>query len=376
MRLFRSARWFMLALLLSIVPASSYAGVFISVNFGPPVLPVYEQPPCPDEGLMWMPGYWAYGPDGYFWVPGAWVEAPYEGALWTPGYWGWQDGYYIWHEGYWGAHVGYYGGVNYGYGYMGIGFVGGMWREHHFIYNTAVIRVDERRIHNTYIDRQVVQRNTIINDRRVAFSGGPGGIRHDALPEERLAARDQHINRTAIQSQHESSFQNDRSSYYKNNNGRPSNPALTRPLGVGSGGNSTGTRQGQQNSIGNRPGSSNTPGNQSQPMRQSIQTPQSRQMQPQNQTQQQDRQIQQQNRQVQQQNQMQQNRSVQQPNQMQQNRVTPQSQSSPRTNQAQPSRQAEQSHPASESRPSSAPQNQHQSKTSAEPKHAEEHDKK
>ncbi len=32
---------------------------------------------------------------------------------------------YVFHPGYWGQHVGYYGGVNYGFGYMGIGFVGG-----------------------------------------------------------------------------------------------------------------------------------------------------------------------------------------------------------------------------------------------------------
>lgn len=44
MRLFRSARWILMTLLLSLVPLSSYAGVFISVGFAPPVLPVYEQP--------------------------------------------------------------------------------------------------------------------------------------------------------------------------------------------------------------------------------------------------------------------------------------------------------------------------------------------
>ena len=76
MQVLRSARWLLLALLVSLVPASSYAGVFISVGFAPPVLPVYEQPPCPEPGLMWTPGYWAYGDDGYYWVPGAWVPPP------------------------------------------------------------------------------------------------------------------------------------------------------------------------------------------------------------------------------------------------------------------------------------------------------------
>ena len=116
MRLFRSARWLLLSLLVCLVPASSFAGVFISVGFGPPVLPVYEVPPCPQPNLIWTPGYWAYGDDGYFWVPGAWVPAPFPGGLWTPGYWGWNNGLYVYNPGYWGFHVGYYGGINYGGG--------------------------------------------------------------------------------------------------------------------------------------------------------------------------------------------------------------------------------------------------------------------
>lgn len=230
MRLFRSARWILLALLLCAIPASSYAGVFISVGFAPPVLPVYVQPPCPQPGLMWTPGYWGYGPDGYYWVPGAWVPAPYEGALWTPPYWGYEGALYVYHPGYWGMHVGYYGGVNYGFGYMGIGFVGGMWRGHEFAYNTAVVRVNETVIHTTYVDRTIVERNTIVNDRHVAFSGGPGGIRHDPTPEERMAEHEQHVGPTSFQAHHQQTFQADRSSYFKNNGGHPQTVAVNRPL--------------------------------------------------------------------------------------------------------------------------------------------------
>jgi WXXGXW repeat (2 copies) len=224
MKLFGSARWLLMALLLSMVPASSYAGVFISVGFAPPALPVYEQPPCPQPGLMWTPGYWSYGPDGYYWVPGAWAPAPYEGALWTPGYWGYSSNVYVWHPGYWGPHVGYYGGVNYGFGYMGVGFAGGMWRGHDFVYNTAVVRVNRTIVHNTYIDRTVVEHNTIVNERRVAYSGGPGGIRHDPRPEERIAEHDSHVERTQFQTQHVNAAMNDHNAYYHNNGGHPPNP--------------------------------------------------------------------------------------------------------------------------------------------------------
>ncbi len=254
MRLFRSARWILLTLLLSLVPASSYAGVFVSVGFAPPPLVVYDQPPCPEPGLLWTPGYWAYGPDGYYWVPGAWVPAPYDGALRTPPYWGWSDGLYVWQGGYWGSHVGYYGGVNYGFGYMGIGFVGGIWRGHDFVYNTAVVRVNNVYVHNTYVDRTIVQRNTIVNDRHVAFSGGPGGIRHDPGPEERAAMNEHHLAPTSFQTQHINSAMADHNSYAKFNGGRPQNVAVARPLPREDHVGPTGTRPAPQNFNNNRGG--------------------------------------------------------------------------------------------------------------------------
>jgi len=76
-------------------------------------------------------------------------------------------------------------------------------------------------------DRGFVDRHS-----RVAFSGGPGGIRHDPRPEERFADRDQHMGRTSFQQQHQNSAMGDRNSYMRNNGGRPQNPAVTRPLGA------------------------------------------------------------------------------------------------------------------------------------------------
>src|SRR5579864_3156182 len=73
----------LLAGVVLVMPAASRGAEFavgISVRFGPPPLPVYEQPFCPGPGYIWTPGYWAYDPDeGYFWVPGTWVRAPYPG---------------------------------------------------------------------------------------------------------------------------------------------------------------------------------------------------------------------------------------------------------------------------------------------------------
>ena len=83
-----------LALAVTLIPAASHAGVFVSITVAPPVLPVYVQPLCPGAGYLWTPGYWAYGDAGYFWVPGVWVLPPRVGVLWTTGYWGWRGGLY------------------------------------------------------------------------------------------------------------------------------------------------------------------------------------------------------------------------------------------------------------------------------------------
>jgi hypothetical protein len=113
---------------------------------------------------------------------------------------------------------------------MGIGFAGGMWRGHDFVYNTAVVRVNTTIIHNTYIDRTVVERNTIVNDRHVAFSGGPGGINHPPAPEERAAMSEHHLAPTSFQTQHMNSAMSDHNSYFKANGGHPQNLAVARPL--------------------------------------------------------------------------------------------------------------------------------------------------
>jgi hypothetical protein len=289
MSLLRKSRWMLLALLLSLVPASSFAGVLISVGFAPPVLPVYEQPPCPEPGWMWTPGYWAYGDDGYYWVPGAWVPSPYEGALWTPPYWGWSGGLYVFHPGYWGRHVGYYGGVNYGFGYMGVGFVGGAWHGGIFAYNTAVVRVGAGPRwggNRVYVDRRVVERTTIINNTHISYNGGPGGIRHEPMPEERNAMHEQHMGATSIQQQHFQAARADRNFYAKNNGGHPQTMAAERPMGFhGNPGGGPGGARPQNNFNNNRGAFNNNQGRQQyqQPQHQQPQYQQPQREQPQRQ---------------------------------------------------------------------------------------------
>lgn len=195
----------------------AHAAVIISVGFAPPALPVYAQPICPGAGYMWTPGYWAYGPDGYYWVPGVWVQPPQAGLLWTPAYWGWEGGAYIYHAGYWGPHVGFYGGINYGFGYGGVGFVGGEWRGGAFFYNRAVANIDVVHVTNVYV-RNV----TVVNHSTVAFNGGVGGVVARPNSFEAAAMREQHFDATPNQMSHQSFASQNRAQFASFNHGRPS----------------------------------------------------------------------------------------------------------------------------------------------------------
>ncbi len=189
----------------------------------PPPLPQYDQPPAPGDGYEWTPGYWNHASTGYYWVPGVWVRAPYVGALWTPGYWGYRHNRYEFFRGYWGPHVGYYGGVNYGYGYTGVGFRGGYWTGGHFSYNRAVANVDINLIHNVYTHPEPA------NEVRISFNGGSGGILVQPRPFEVVALREHHTEPLAIQVQHERFAGADREAFFEVNHGRPASVVVERP---------------------------------------------------------------------------------------------------------------------------------------------------
>ncbi len=219
---------FLVSLLLAIVvlsmPSATAAQIGVSITIAPPVLPIYEQPVCPAEGYLWTPGYWAWGPDGYFWVPGTWVEAPQVGFLWTPGYWGWGGGAYLWHGGYWGPHVGFYGGVNYGFGYGGVGYVGGEWRNGGFYYNRSVNNVNVTVIHNVYNKTVVVNNVT-----HVSYNGGRGGITARPTAQDEIAARDHHIEATSFQTQQQHLASTNHELLASVNHGKPAIAATPKP---------------------------------------------------------------------------------------------------------------------------------------------------
>jgi hypothetical protein len=212
-------------------PAQDYEGdpnggdVAETANEPPPPLPDYDQPPCPDDGYLWTPGYWHWSPAGYYWVPGTWVQPPQVGFLWTPGYWAFAGGVYGFHAGYWGPHVGYYGGVNYGFGYVGVGYAGGRWEGNRFAYNTAVVNVNRTVIHNTY--NETIVNNVTVN--HVSYNGGPNGVRAAPTAQERSWSREQHVPPTSAQVSHVQEANRNPALFAHANGGHPGIAATARP---------------------------------------------------------------------------------------------------------------------------------------------------
>jgi hypothetical protein len=205
--------------------ASAQVAVGVSIEVAPPPLPVYDQPPMPDVGYIWTPGYWAYGPEGYYWVPGTWVLPPTVGLLWTPPYWGWSDGVYLLHAGYWGPHVGFYGGINYGFGYGGVGYEGGYWEHGVFNYNRTVNNFGSVSITSVY-NKAVINNTSATN---VSFNGGAGGITAQPTAEQEAAAREQHTPATPLQAQHERLSSTNHALLASVNHGQPAIGATSKP---------------------------------------------------------------------------------------------------------------------------------------------------
>ena len=116
--------------------------------------------------------------------------------MWTPGYWGYYGNAYRFHHGFWARHIGFYGGLNYGFGYTGYGYAGGYWNGNNFYYNRAVNHI------NTVTIRNVYERNvTVINNTRVSFNGGNGGVQVRPRPQEIAVLHEQRIPPMAAQVQ-------------------------------------------------------------------------------------------------------------------------------------------------------------------------------
>jgi hypothetical protein len=129
---------------------------------------------------------------------------------------------FAWHEGYWGLQVGFYGGVDYGFGYIGVGYEGGYWRNGAFFYNRSVNNVVN--ITNVY-EKNV----TVNNETRVSYNGGAGGITARPTPQQAAAANQRHLPPTGAQTSHVRAASGNHQLYESVNHGRPAIAATAKP---------------------------------------------------------------------------------------------------------------------------------------------------
>lgn len=220
MRRNRLLRLIFFAVALFSASVAAQAQVRITVAFGPPALPIYEQPLCPGDGYLWTPGYWDWADADYYWVPGTWIMAPEVGFLWTPPWWGWDGGLFVFNEGYWGPQIGFYGGINYGFGYFGTGFYGGRWNNGHFFYNSSVTNVHVTNVYDEHVDIQ--------NNSHVSYNGGQGGLEARPTSAEQAASTDRHVGPVAAQTQNSNAARGNPDLRASANQGKPPIAATAR----------------------------------------------------------------------------------------------------------------------------------------------------
>jgi hypothetical protein len=131
---------------------------------------------------------------------------------------------FVFNEGYWGPQIGFYGGINYGFGYVGVGYEGGYWSNGAFFYNRSVNNVTN--VRNVY-NKTVVVNNVTVNN--VSYNGGEGGITARPTAAEQAAANERHVPPTSVQTQHVQTASTNRQLYESQNHGKPAIAATAKP---------------------------------------------------------------------------------------------------------------------------------------------------
>ena len=186
--------------LLAFTPAHAQVDVNISVDVEPPPLPVYDQPPIPEPGYLWVPGYWAWDDDtGYYWVPGTWVLPPepefaVDARLLV---WGWDDGVYVFTPAIGDRRSGSTAASPTASAMTASATRAAIGAGARFTTTTPSTISGGVRIVNVYSKTVVV--NNVTN---VSFNGGAHGTTARPTPEQIAAGNQRHIPATAEQTRH------------------------------------------------------------------------------------------------------------------------------------------------------------------------------
>ena len=138
-------------------------------------------------------------------------------------------GLYGWHGGYWGPHVGFYGGVNYGFGFGGVGFVGGEWRGGVFAYNSAVANFGSVHVTNVYENRTDRYAKHHCELTTMSASTAKAVLRRVPRAGELQAEHEQHSKPRRNQTQHMNFAARTARNSPSVNHGAPGTPAASNP---------------------------------------------------------------------------------------------------------------------------------------------------
>ncbi len=209
-------------------PAPAYgepADVELRATDAPPPLPEYEQPPCPDDGYLWTPGYWAYGGGGYFWVPGTWVQPPPRRRAVDPRLLGLRGRRVCIPHRVLGSPCRILRRRELRPWLWRHGLCGRPWSGNSFAYNRTVNNVNVTHVHNTY--NETVINNVTVN--RVSYNGGSGGLSAAPTSQDRAASREQHAAPTPLQREHVVEAVRNPALAVRANGGHPPIAATPRP---------------------------------------------------------------------------------------------------------------------------------------------------
>ena len=118
---------------------------------------------------------------------------------------------------------GFYGGIDYGYGYGGVGFEGGYWRGGVYTYNRNVVNVGLSV--NAAVYSKAVAHG---GGSQTSFNGGNGGVNAKPSPQERAFASEHHIGPTHQQHEHRQLAGKNPDLKFARNRGKPAIAATSK----------------------------------------------------------------------------------------------------------------------------------------------------
>ena len=78
----------------------------IVVQSEPPPVRIEVIPPQPDDGFVWVAGYWTWRVNSWLWIGGSWCRPPHSHVVWIEPRWDHEGDHWHFNPGRWHDHDG------------------------------------------------------------------------------------------------------------------------------------------------------------------------------------------------------------------------------------------------------------------------------